>query len=988
MSIKAQELVRPDDECFFETLLNRFVDYDRAETQKQFWQEIRRNMKSTKEKKRMPRADANEHLKDLWVPHLCDLEKGAPIDAKDLYEGCLERQNKQSPVAPPLKDLPSLVAVEVALKKTRPGKAAGPDQILPDLLKMTSKALAPKIWEIAMKNAIWAVEPVQWKGGNLIHIAKPGASITSMAGNRGVMLTPAIGKRLQSLGRSQLIKILGPFAPRGQIGGFKHKESVFGSHFVRSIARSLYQKNVSCATIFLDVGSAYHSLLRSLIVGLDEQTRHEYEEIREDLGKKGLNILTPENPEVACGALRRFDAPDHILQQTKEANCDTFAILQGQLIRTQKGSRPGSPLADISYMIGFNGAGVQLQEYIDSDENMSKLKRDFGLDFPVVVWADDVAILLADEDCDQLMSKISLCMAKAKEILAERGLVTNFKRGKTEVIITPTGPGAKALRQNLLREEVPNIKFGDDESRLRVEGKYRHLGSIQASAGSLNFEIKHRIGLTWGGFRELRQVFVRKKYNLGTRLRLAEALLWSKLFFGAGAWGPLKEKQIQQLEKCFFGILRAITGQKPYKDQKVRPWSNEKILAYFCIEDIPTRLAGHRLLYGKRMWAHGGESLLKAVNFEKKVCPGSWLEGLESDVKWAIETNGTEWGENVEQVLENWQCSSRNWKGFVRRAEKRQTLQRSLAFLVNSKNECFGDTIQIENDWVCECGAEFASRRALATHRHRKHGIFTREHQKVHGSICPCCLRQLWTNQRLKQHVRYGGKTGKNRCAAFIFASQGQGFDDIEAATALPMEGMKRRDAIQCEGPKNFGASEDDEVFVSQSLGVIEGVLGAMGLEDPLAWKKEEIYEKILEWMSLDEVRWEEWLFEHFSHLDARELVVNIVFAGARHQWATRARQTLWQRLVLDLRFGPEVFEWFDLCLRSAFLDRLDAFSKVGDDPMRKRHVQKNNVQFCFLKRPAPPSCKDKVCGFDLRNLYKVAARLSSLLKAWQYLIG
>ena len=135
--------------------------------------------------------------------------------------------------------------------------------------------------------------------------------------------------------------------------------------------------------------------------------------------------------------------------------------------------------------------------------------------------------------------------------------------------------------------------------------------------------------------------------------------------------------------------------------------------------------------------------------------------------------------------------------------------------------------------WSCECGASFASRRALATHEHRRHGRFTREHGVVHGTVCPCCLRQYWTNARLKQHVRYKFKDGGNQCAAFLFASQWRNGGDDSSTPPVPMK------AIQCAGPLNFGAEAEHERFIQEGLEALNNKLATLGIADPLNLRDE-----------------------------------------------------------------------------------------------------------------------------------------------------
>ena len=991
ISMDAQDMVRRDDTTFFEALLQRFNDYDCPTQQKQFWKEIRRHMKKTKERRDNPKATANENLRGQWVSKLCELEMGEVMEAERLYELCISRQNEQERTYPTLQELPSLLQIENTLKKTKPGKAPGPDKILPDLIKAVSRSIAPRVWEVAVKSACWGSEPLQWKGGQLVHLLKPGGSRNQIDSHRGVMLTSAIGKRVQSIGREQLIGALRPKCPRGQLGGFKHQEVAFGSHTVRALSRTMYSTKTSFAVIYVDGSNAYHALLRSLVVGLDKHTTDEYLDMKQRLLQQGMEIFDESHPAVSEGALKRLGVSEHLHQVMAEANQDTWAVLEQSIVRTQRGSRPGSPLADALYMVTMHEACHGIQEIIDGDEDMEAIRNRLGIDLPVIVWADDVAILLAGEDSERLEKKVADVMAYTQKTLERRGLKVNYKRGKTETVITPAGVNAKKMRQQMLSTGDPNIPIeGKEGMAIRVQGQYRHLGCIQSAAGEIGQELRFRVAQTWKGFRELRGVLCRRTYNVQTRLRLAEALLWTKLFFGAGAWGPLRFRQRQVLEKCYFGILRAITGHIPNRQQKERPWSNERILAFYGIPDVQTRLSGFRLLYGRRLFLFGGDSLLQAVTQEKARCSGSWLEGLEKDIIWMNEVNGPKWGSSLDQVVNNWKNRTPGWKSSVRRAEKRHTLQRNVKFWLGTKlpEEVIDGS---QEWWQCDCGEVFSSWRALRTHEHRKHGKYSKEYGVLQGTTCPCCLRQVWTKERLKQHVRYRYQDGGNRCAAYIFSIQWQQ-QGAEETPSLPMMGMKRRDFVQCAGPLNFGAEERHEVYLAQQQEHLHEKLKEKGIENPWTLKADHVCDTVLQWMENDERKWIDNVVENLASEECFRLTFCLLFAGAKHQWQDRQAQEEWKDFVLALEGGDLLYEWFDLNLRAAFIERMDESLRSMPTRLQRKSTGEravNRVQFEFTQRVSPPSGTGTGNVLDWQSLQRLFCRgasLSGLLKAWRRL--
>ena len=157
-----------------------------------------------------------------------------------------------------------------------------------------------------------------------------------------------------------------------------------------------------------------------------------------------------------------------------------------------------------------------------------------------------------------------------------------------------TGSQAREIRQALLRQRDPLLQVGGQhaqqgKSSLRAQAKYKHLGCVQECGGMLRQEIHMRTGHTWQGFRDLRRLLCNPRCQVGTRLGLMRA-------YGSGAWGPLSKKQVQQLDRCYMNIVRAITGQVFTKKSQSKPWSNARIRATYLIPDIQAAISTERLL--------------------------------------------------------------------------------------------------------------------------------------------------------------------------------------------------------------------------------------------------------------------------------------------------------------------------------------------------------------------------------------------------------
>ena len=82
----------------------------------------------------------------------------------------------------------------------------------------------------------------------------------------------------------------------------------------------------------------------------------------------------------------------------------------------------------------------------------------------------------------------------------------------------------------------------------------------------------------------------------------------------------------------------------------------------------------------------------------------------------------------------------------------------------------------------CDCGKRFHSSTALAVHKRVIHGIHSEVYELVAGTICPICLKQFWTENRLRAHLMYVPRAGcPNLCYGLLkWTANGSGLLDMK----------------------------------------------------------------------------------------------------------------------------------------------------------------------------------------------------------------
>ena len=102
-----------------------------------------------------------------WIAFFADMEGGQRIGALDLHQcwttALLELGQPQQQLV--LSDLPSLCALEAACRRTKAGKASGPDAIPSELCKHHPQAVAMALFPLMLKIISHGHEALLHKGG-------------------------------------------------------------------------------------------------------------------------------------------------------------------------------------------------------------------------------------------------------------------------------------------------------------------------------------------------------------------------------------------------------------------------------------------------------------------------------------------------------------------------------------------------------------------------------------------------------------------------------------------------------------------------------------------------------------------------------------------------------------------------------------------------------------------------------------------------------
>ena len=112
------------------------------------------------------------------IPYVCQLELGEEATPEALLSHCDARQKDEFASARnslqtiDARDLPTLTAFETSLRTTQADRATGLDPFPSSMYHNHAPQLAKFYYALLLKIHIWAMEPLQFKGGVVPHTRK------------------------------------------------------------------------------------------------------------------------------------------------------------------------------------------------------------------------------------------------------------------------------------------------------------------------------------------------------------------------------------------------------------------------------------------------------------------------------------------------------------------------------------------------------------------------------------------------------------------------------------------------------------------------------------------------------------------------------------------------------------------------------------------------------------------------------------------------
>ena len=550
------------------------------------------------------------------------------------------------------------------------------------------------------------------------------------------------------------------------------------------------------AILFLDIRTAFYRVIRPLAAKIHEDQTALREILRRfNLPPSAFQDLLEHLKEPS--AVRQFDVPVFAEEFLAECHESTWFEVPGApgTVETATGTRPGDPLADITFNFVFTRILRSMQTELEEAGLVFALEwsgvksifpeRHGGsqtVQLLEAVWADDLALLVHAFKAPELLPRVRAVVQKILDRCLSHALEPNLKAGKTEVLVAMRGPGSVAERKNLYATAEPMLEVEGrhwGKVHIRIVKKYQHLGGQVNAKGDDGPEIISRFAQA----KKVQQKYGRSLFrsadvSLDKRTMLLSPLVLSVMQFGLGTWANYRDKTWTSAKQKLHVMYRALLRSELPYDQWIQ-LSQEEVLARLQLPSLDVMTHVARLRHLGALVKKGHAAIWAILDHEQ-----GWLQRARESGAWL-------W-ENLSSTLdcgpfdEDWDSWAQlmihkpgRYKGLLRRAQLHAVLKQARDWATRHWH-CFImeslEAIGLQPGWrtttgpkssaahLCgPCQKMFASHSAWSVHAFRKHGRIVYLRAFIQG--CLSCATEYWSTSRLLRHLQY-----KRECASFYLA--------------------------------------------------------------------------------------------------------------------------------------------------------------------------------------------------------------------------
>ena len=236
------------------------------------------------------------------------------------------------------------------------------------------------------------------------------------------------------MARKRLLPTLIARKAPGQIGGLPLQQTLTAIQLLELHGKLSRAQRMSTAAIFVDLRAAFHHMLREFIFTIREPTTQ----------SSLLRIFDPNEFDIPQLA-QDLDIPPPLrafLHDIHESMWFTMQADDPCITVTSRGTRPGSPLADMGFNLLMTKIMHQIEEGMQNIPDYVHGSQALGLSIPPLAWVDDLTVPIAVTKPEFLIPVVQETVALLHNTFRAHGMTMTFEKGKSEAVLMYRGFGA------------------------------------------------------------------------------------------------------------------------------------------------------------------------------------------------------------------------------------------------------------------------------------------------------------------------------------------------------------------------------------------------------------------------------------------------------------------------------------------------------------------------------------------------------------------
>ncbi|CAE7894492.1 Upf1, partial [Symbiodinium microadriaticum] len=487
---------------------------------------------------------------EAWRSHFSAQEEGNQVTDR---EYCEQFREQRLVAGSPrkvfdIRCLPTLVNVEQTLVQLPRARAAGYDGLTGELFRLHVPTAARALLAVYTKASMALYEPVEFRGGALLPLAKKASAALACDRFRSILISNVAGKVYHKQIRNMLVEPFRAVKGEMQAGALPGISTEAVAMVVRTFREIAEVRKRGWAVAFFDVRAAFYRVIRQTLAAVGE-AEWAFRKLLHGLGVPPEALSELADKLSAMSVIPDAGAPEHLCAILSDALQGTwFRLDQGFVMTyTRKGTRPGDCLADILFAFSFSAytrAADQALRQAKLDTATPSVSSAPPCDLeeaPNVLgccsWADDFANMTEDEDKAQVPYKVQQTVRIFVEQADSIGMDLTFAPDKTAAMIGGGPEFPDPVQKDAEGAYIAVVSALTRRShRLPLVSAYRHLGGIVTATGTPAPEVAYRHALALSVARPLRsKLFGEIGIPLQIRKQLLRSLVISRFVFGSAA---------------------------------------------------------------------------------------------------------------------------------------------------------------------------------------------------------------------------------------------------------------------------------------------------------------------------------------------------------------------------------------------------------------------------------------------------------------------